>query len=279
MKNTIVDKFTNEIDELKFQMNHRKLYNFHTFLIRFLAKIGLAVNKWLPFILAYTMVFNSSIYKKNKPFRRDMVSKPAYIQSIDTSKGVHRKDICSEHKETMFEYSTAWSMNNMGLYQRTTTSYKTNDKIDLNNLDEVLDMTKEEIDEALKIIDTKVITKRELTDSDKIYDDGVLIITQYAKSADEKVLRLETNFENMCQTALFISIVYMCTGLFIGIKKILIKNIIDDKLNAVIVAHKYISVDDYRRMRKILEIKQANLTLVQEKETNLKENVRKIKRR
>ena len=208
-----------------------------------------------------------------------MVSKPAYIQSIDTSKGVHRKDICSEHKETMFEYSTAWSMNNMGLYQRTTTSYKTNDKINLNNLDEVLDMTKEEIDEALKIIDTKVITKRELTDSDKIYDDDVLIITQYAKSADEKVLRLETNFENMCQTALFISIVYMCTGLFIGIKKILIKNIIDDKLNAVIVAHKYISVDDYRRMRKILEIKQANLTLVQEKETNLKENVRKIKRR
>lgn len=36
MKNTIVDKFTNEIDELKFQMNHRKLYNFRTFLIRFL---------------------------------------------------------------------------------------------------------------------------------------------------------------------------------------------------------------------------------------------------
>ena len=160
MKNTIVDKFTNEIDELKFQMNHRKLYNFRTFLIRFLAKMGLAVNKWFPFILAYTMVFNSSIYKKNKPFRRDMISKPAYIQSVDTSKGVHREDICSEYKETMFEYSTAWSMNNIGLYQRTITSYKVNDKIDLNNLDEVLNMTKEEIDGALKIIYAKVITKR-----------------------------------------------------------------------------------------------------------------------
>lgn len=279
MKNTIVDKFTNEIDELKFQMNHRKLYNFRTFLIRFLAKMGLAVNKWFPFILAYTMVFNSSIYKKNKPFRRDMISKPAYIQSVNTSKGVHREDICSEYKETMFEYSTAWSMNNIGLYQRTITSYKVNDKIDLNNLDEVLNMTKEEIDGALKIIDAKVITKRELTDSDKAYDEDVLTITQYVKSKDEEVLRLETDFEIICHTALFISIVYICIGVFAGIKKILIKNVIDDKLNAVIVAHKYISVDDYRRMRKILEIKQANLTLVQEKETNLKENVRKIKRR
>ena len=71
----------------------------------------------------------------------------------------------------------------------------------------------------------------------------------------------------------------MCTGVFAGIKKILIKNVIDDKLNAVIVAHKYISVDDYRRMRKILEIKKTNLALVQDEETNLNENVRRIKRR
>lgn len=279
MKNKIVEKFTDEIEELKFQMNHRKLHNFRTFLIRFLAKTGMAINKWFPFVLAYVMVFNSYMYKKNKPFRRDMVAKPAYIQSVDTSKGVHREDICSKYEGTTFEYSTAWSMNNIGLYQRTITSYKVNDKINLNNLDEVLNMTKEEIDETLKIIDAKIITKRELTDSDKVYDEDVLTITQCAKSKDEEVLRLETDFEIMCHTALFISIVYMCTGVFAGIKKILIKNVIDDKLNAVIVAHKYISVDDYRRMRKILEIKKTNLALVQDEETNLNENVRRIKRR
>lgn len=279
MKNKIVEKFTNEVDELKFQMNHRKLYNFRTFLIKFLARTGKSINKWFPFVLSYAMVLNLNMYKKNKPFCRDMVSKPAYIQSVDTSKGVHREDICSKYNPTEFEYSTAWILNDMGLHQRTITTYKVSNKIDLNNLDEVLNMTKEEIDEALKIIDVKVITKRELTDSDKVYDEDVLTITQYIKSKDEEVLRLETDFEIMCHTALFISIVYMCTGVLVGIKKILIKNVIDDKLDAVIAAHKYISVDDYRRMRKILEIKQTNLALVQEEETNLNENVRRIKRR
>lgn len=278
MKNKIVEKLNDEVNELKFQMNHRKLYNFQCFLIKFLAKTGMAINKLFPFALAYVMVFNSNMYKKNKPFHRDMVIRSAYIQSVDTSKGTHHKEVCSQHKQTTFEYSTAWTINNLGMYQRTITTYKVNDKIDLSNLDEVLNMTKEEIDTVLKIIDAKVITKRELNDSDKVYDEDVLTITQYTKAEDQEVLRLENNLEIICHSALFMLIVYMCTGVFVDIKKVLIKNVIEDKLNAIVVAHKYISVADYSNIRKILEIRQANLALVQE-ETDLNNGFCRIRRR
>lgn len=279
MKNKIVERLNDEVNELKFQINHRELYNFRNFLINFLARIGIIINKWFPFALAYIIVFNSNAYKKNKPFQKDMVSRTAYIQSVDTSKGDHHKEVCSQHEQTKFEYSTAWTINDLGMYQRTVTTYKVNDKIDLNNLDEVLNMTKDEVEEVLKVLDAKVITKRWLNDSDKVYDENVLTITQYVKSKDDEVLRLENNLEVISHTALFMLIVFMCTGVFVNIKKVLIKNVIKDKLNDIIVAHKYISAADYNNIKKILEIKQANLELVQEKETDLNKDFCRIIRR
>lgn len=265
--NKIVRKLTKEVNDLQFQLAHYKLYNTRNAVMKFLLKSGITLDKLCPYLLSGVLVANLGSFKKNPPFEKNMVSKPAYIQTIDISNGVHKEDTLFNRLSSTFEYSTSWTINDLGLYERTITSYVISKDIDLNDTDRIFSMSKEDIDELLKIKDVKTITKRELTDNDVIYnDEGVLTITQYVESKDEEVVRMETGIDNLCHSLLYLVFVGIGVDVLSTIKKILIKNVIEDKLNAKINTYRYITPYDLLEIKKVLEAKQENLRLLQENE-------------
>lgn len=277
--NKIVREFTKDVNDLQFKIEHRKLYNTRTFLIRFLIKSGMALNRSFPFILSSALVLNSNSYKENKVFQRDVVSKPGYIQSIDMSNGSHEENACANNGRNMVEYSTGWSINNQGLYERTVVSFNVNKKINLKNLDDILKMTEEELKELLTVSNVKTITQRELSEEDKMYDEDTVIVTQYVKSKDVEVLRQETSKENfehsmacICSTCLF-------AVWFIKIKKFLIKTVIEDKLEDSLTMHRYIYEIELEDLENILETKKDNLSLLQNELQDKGRGLSRIRRR
>ena len=89
--NKILKDFSKDIDNLQFKIEHCKLYNIYTFFVRLLLKNGIMISKGFPFILSSVIVLNSSTYKNNKIFKRDIVQKPGYIQTIDRLMGIMKK--------------------------------------------------------------------------------------------------------------------------------------------------------------------------------------------
>ena len=261
--NKIVREFTKDVNDLQFKIEHRKLYNTRTFLMRLLIKSGMALNRSFPFILSSALVLNSSSYKENKVFQRDVVSKPAYIQSIDMSNGGHEDNVCANNGRNMVEYSTGWSINNQGLYERTVVSFNVNKKINLKNLDDVLKMTEEELKELLTVSNVKTITQRELSEEDRMYDEVTVIVTQYVKSKDVEVLRQETSKENFEHSVAYIFSTCLFAVWFMKIKKFLIKTVIEDKLEDSLTMHRYIHEIELEDLENILEIKKDNLSLLQ----------------
>lgn len=277
--NKIVREFTKDVNDLQFKIEHRKLYNTRTFLIRFLIKSGMALNRSFPFILSSALVLNSSSYKENKVFQRDVVSKPGYIQSIDMSNGSHEENVCANNGRNMVEYSTGWLINNQGLYERTVVSFNVNKKINLKNLDDVLKMTEEELKELLTVSNVKTITQRELSGEDKMYDEDTVIVTQYVKSKDVQVLRQETSKENFEHSMAYICSTCLFAVWFMKIKKFLIKTVIEDKLEDSLTMHRYIHEIELEDLKNILEIKKDNLSLLQNELQDKGRGLSRIRRR
>lgn len=279
VNNKIEKKLAKDAATLQFQIEHRKLYNVHTALVRLLLKSGLVLDKSMPFLLSSVLVLNSSHFKNNKPFKKDIVLKPGYIQYVDMSNGTHQENIRAIRKKNYIEYSTGWYINNTGIYERTIVSYEVNSKLNSKSLDDVLCMTKEELEELLEITDVRIITKEVLTKEDEMYKEDVVIVNQYVKTKDTKVLRQETNREYYSNMLMYIFTVLLYGSWFKTIKKFLIKTIIEDKLNNTITTYRCIHAEELEDLKKNLEIKQSNLEMLQDKTQENSKSLCKTRKR
>lgn len=262
--NELMKKLTKDANRLQNKIEHRKLYNIRNVVVGSLIKSGIAVDYALPFIIVAMILANAQISKGNAPFRVDEIVEKAGIETIDTSSGIHLEHLSYDfdYDDKLIEYSTGWIVNEQGLYERTITSYRLNDAIDLENKEKIFEMTKDDIDNALVITNIKTVKKNYLTPEDEIYTSDAIIVIDHSKSEEETITRLETKSENFWFSLLYIVLV-LCYGNNIRfLEKIFVKTYIRDKLREYEPSFRKINKEELDTMKEILKIKQENLSML-----------------
>lgn len=270
----LVDKLTNDIKQLENKIEHRRLYNIRNTVVRALLKSGIAIDYALPFILAAIIIAHSQAAKGNAPFKTDDITEKAGIETIDTSNGTHIEHLSYDfsYDNEILEHSTGWIVNDRGLYQRTVTSYRLNDTIDLSDIETVLSMSKEEIDSALVVTNIKTIQKNTLSSEDYIYDEDALIIVNHTSSEEQTVTRPETSGENELHSIWFI-ILSLSWGNFIRLtEKLFVKTYMRDKLKEYKPLFRKINKEELEEMKKVLELRKQNLAMITPSENVDNEN-------
>ncbi len=257
-------KFSKDVKRLQNQIEHVRLYNIRNYVMKALIKSGIVVDYALPFIIATIMIANFQISTGNAPFRVDKVNKKAKIETIDTSSGFHIENISYDYyyDDEILEHSTGWIINDNGLYERTVTSYRLNDQIDLSNIEKVLSMSKEEIEKILIVTNIKTIRQSSLNPEDYIYDSEALVIINHADSENDFITRNETPTENVINSLLFIIESLFFGSSFRVIEQRFVKIYIRDRLKECEPIFKLINNEELENMKKILEIKKQNLSMI-----------------
>lgn len=271
--NELVDKLTNDVNRLENKIEHRNLYNIRNFVIKALLKSGIAIDYALPFILAAIIIANSQASKGDAPFRIDEITEKAGIETIDTSSGIHLEHISYDfsYDEELIEHSTGWIINDKGLYERTVTSYRLNDEINLEDTEKIMSMTKEEVDQALVITNVRTIKKNTLTPEDSIYNSDAIIVINHSESEEETFTRLETTSENVWHSIWYIVLALCWGNNFRNIEKLFVRTYIRDRLREYEPLFRQINKEELETMRKILKVKQENLAMIDSESKNIGE--------
>ena len=269
----LVNKFSNDVKRIENIIKHRNIYNARNFAIRALIKSGIAIDYALPFILMGIIVAHLQTLKGDAPFHIDEITEKANIETIDTSSGKHLEYISYDntYSDESLEYSTSWVINENGLYERTITSYRLNDEIDLSDTQKVLSMSKEEVEDILVITNIKTIRKKSLDIEDKIYDESCLIITNHIESEEYTKTRMETSGENVAHSLFFIVLALSWGNSFRKIEKIFVKTYIRDRLRKYEPLFKRVSEEEIEIMKAMLKIKQENFAMLDESDNNIDE--------
>lgn len=271
--NELVEKLTNDVNRLQNKIEHRDLYNIRNFVVKALLKSGIAIDYALPFILAAIIIANSQASKGNAPFRIDEITEKAGIETIDTSNGIHLEHISYDfsYDDELIEHSTGWIINDKGLYERTITSYRLNDEIDLEDTEKIMAMTKEEVDQALVITNVRTIRKNTLTPEDSIYNSDAIIVINHSESEEETFARLETKSENVWHSIWYIVLALCWGNNFRNIEKLFVRTYIRDRLREYEPLFRQINKEELETMKKILKLKQENLTMINSESKNIGE--------
>ena len=123
-------------------------------------------------------------------------------------------------------------------------------------------MTKEEIEKSLIITNINTIQKNTLSSYDYIYDEDALIFTNHTLSDENTIERYETLSENALQVIYFIVLTFAGGTALRLLEKKLIKKNMGDKLEEYIPLYRQISKEELEEMKKMLEIKKQNLSLI-----------------
>ena len=262
--NELMKKLTKDANRLQNKIEHRKLYNIRNAVVRSLIKSGIAVDYALPFIIVAMIIANAQTSKGNAPFRVDEIVEKAGIETIDTSSGIHLEHLSYDfdYDDELIEYSTGWIVNEQGLYERTVTSYRLNDDIDLENKEKILEMTKDDIDNALVITDIKTVKKNALNPEDQIYNSDAIIVIDHSESEEETITRLETKSENFWHSLWYIVLVLSYGNNVRLLEKIFVKTYMRDKLREYEPSFRKINKEELDKMKKILKMKQENLSML-----------------
>lgn len=259
---------------LQNKIDHLKFYNILNLAIRALLKSGIAIDYALPFLMSSIIVGTIQAKLDITPFIFDSKEVHPNIETIDTSSGLHLQNISYDfsYDEESIEYTTGWKLNNYGLYERVSTSYRISKEIDITNVEKLLSMSKEELDAALIVTNIENIYKQTLSYDDMIYDSDAIIVINNSKLDDESMIGKETITENVLYTILFIII---SSVLGVGFKKlgnILIKTKIRDKFREYQSSFQKFDSNDLERIKKILQVEKQNLALLDESITNINES-------
>lgn len=262
--NKLMKKLTKDANRLQNKIKYRKLYNIRNAVVRPLIKSGIAVDYALPFIISAMIIANIQSSEGNAPFRADEIVEKASIETIDTSSGIHLEHLSFDfdYDDELIEYSTGWIINEQGLYERTVTSYRLDDKIDLENKEEILEMTKDDIDNALVITNIKTVKKSTLDPEDKIYNSDAIIVIDHSESEEETITRLETKSENLWHSLWYIFLVLSYGKGVRYLEKVFVKTYISDKLREYEPSFRKINKEELEQMKKILKMKQESLSML-----------------
>ena len=257
----LLKSLTKEVKDMENMIKNAKLYKLKKQFKKNLIKSGIVLNHVIPYALASFISYGSVSAIGYNPFSYEKVKENAKIETFETSTGLNRKTSSKdiEYGSNSFGHTTAWKLNDNGLYERTITVYEIDDSIDLSDTDKVLSMTKEEVEAKLNIIDIKTIQKNVLNEEDKIYDEDMLIVTRSTEDEDDFKMRNETFFENILDVGFWIALTIVFGATINVINKKLFK--LDEKLKAIdesIVIEKV----DVSTISEVLKVKKHNLEMI-----------------
>ena len=257
----LLKSLTKEVKDMENMIKNAKLYKLKKQFKKNLIKSGIVLNHVIPYALASFISYGSVSAIGYNPFSYEKVKENAKIETFETSTGLNRKTSSKdiEYGSNSFGHTTAWKLNDNGLYERTMTVYEIDDSIDLSDTDKVLSMTKEEVEAKLNIIDIKTIQKDVLNDEDKIYDEDMLIITRSTEDEDDFKMRNETFFENILDVGFWIALTIVFGAAIRVINKKLFK--LDEKLKAIDESI-VIEEVDVNTISEVLKVKKHNLEMI-----------------
>lgn len=276
----LVNKLENDVKTLQFKIEHRKLYNIKCNIIKCLLKCAIFLDYSLPFILVAIILANYRSLSGNLPFRGNLIKENAKVYSVDTSNDFHEKTISYdfEDDEESVEYSTGWVLKENGLYERIVTTYKLNDNVDLEDIDTILKMSKEEVENTFVLINVSTIRKNIMDASDAIYNEPSIIVNNYFES-DEYFITRRENFSEIAWNSLTYLIETFAIGYFLsGVGNFFIKTHLRDKFRKYDSLFRVVNVDEVDDMKMILKVKKENLAIIRNG-TSLANKNCKIKRK
>lgn len=281
-KKELLKRLQNDIKKLEKKIEHPNRYNLRAYATKTLIKSGIALDYAMPFILSTIIIFNLYSQSYDNPFTADDVEVKAKIQTIDTSTGIHNKKISFDYdydNESTFQHSTAWTLNDYGIYERTITSYKIDNSIALNNIDKVLSMSKDEIEKSFVITNIEKMQKGILDLEDQLYIEDMIIITKVSEDPNNVKLECESSFEVISDLIIYL-ICSFFSGLVFKIAMGKCDRNIRGKLEEIESQCILITSQDLIELKKILELKKANLDLLEIKKENIAlDNSYKLKRK
>ena len=259
----LIEKLEKDLNALEIKIKYRRLYNILCEIISILSNLGIGINKLMPYILSCTIM--TGIYAKmgDMPFKKDIISVKANIQTIETS---NKEYFIYENNETKYRiqsllYSTAWRKTYDGLFERKEISYNLNNKIDLAK--ELINNNYNDIDKYFEKTDERIIQKQKLDEEDYIYESNAYYLTLHERK-DRGITRMET-FEEM----LIHSFGYICLCGLLGIaikkgNKLFFKIDINSKFDELTSKYSIIKESDLTDLIKIRDKKLENLSMLDE---------------
>jgi len=132
---------------------------------RILLKGGLVLDKALPLIM--TSIIQATTYGKDRPLVFEQTTYDWYQVNVTSDDEVVYQKVEKKENTDSLKYVSAWKQNENGYYEQTTTVYEVSDTIDMNNIDEILTLSEEELKDLFIIKDFQTETKKELSETEK----------------------------------------------------------------------------------------------------------------
>lgn len=239
-KEGLIKKLKSNERILKFQIetsdNEKRL-------ARGIVKLGLAIDKILPLIVAGTFCFCAQ--KTYDTFYRG-ANKVEFRERLNDS--LKNSFYFEGDFDDYIEYSTGWKKTSDG-YVRTITAYSLKETVDINDL---IFKKENSIEKLLEKVGTSTVYQKELDEQDHFYDEDVLIIPERFQS-DIKEGRLNNPYFNK------FTILLLSGELFLGRTLLVRKRVIKDRLHGIESILIPLSEEEKEYYKKILEQQRENL--------------------
>lgn len=263
--NDFYKKTVSDIEKIQRKLDHVLLYNIRNYIVKLLIKTGIGVDYALPFIIGALLTINSKHFVLNKPFVAEGNNIETRVEVIDTSRGCHIEHVYpyTFSGQNIVLYSTGWSVNVNGLYERVEVSYKLKEGVDLE--DTLKLKTYKKLDQILEISKTEKICKSVLASEDFIYESDSIIIVNYV---DRIFRENESGYDNFLN-----SLWYIISSFFLGVNinnvgRFLFVERMRDKLREYEQFFKFLDENELDRLIKTLEVKKENLALLEDEDNS-----------
>ena len=270
-ENEIYNNISNEVKDIEEKIKKLEMYNVKAFFMRRVIDSVAVVHYLAPFVLASVLMSSINVTGR-KPFERKTVEEHAVVSTFDTSSGYHLEAATYDYNysDRSIEYTTGWEEKD-GYYNRTIYDYEISNKVDLNDIDSILNMSKEELTELLAITNIKTITKPTLSEEDKMFMEPAVIINSFHDSEDMTYIRDETTWEVIKYALLYIIInIFAGVGLK-GIERIILKKKVENKLTEIKYKYRNVSEEEFENLIALLKVKKANFDLIDENNKEISE--------
>ena len=270
-RQALIDQLARKEQELENRIEYRNLYNARNIIATRLIKGFKAADIALPFLMSALIIGSTPPIKKNPPFQQDMITRQASIETTDTSNGIHTYHLSykKEFSKNELKYSTGWTINDKGRYERMEVKYDFNSLDNLNDAEKILSMTKEELDNTFSKTLPKHIEKDILSPEDYLYQTDGIILTYSTTRKDLTTLNLETKEEDFDNSLKVIGTWGTLGILLYFAKKKATKNGINNMLTKWEPNVRFLSKKELRDMKKRLELEKQNLELIKYKTTSM----------
>lgn len=269
-----------ELEREKEIVENLEAYNKRNKLILLAAKIGLALHKSAPYIISTLLVFSylrssTSFFEKEKLVYADS-------NCIVTSSGdSHTFSSFDEvYSDSSFFHTTGWRMNpDTGLWSRTETVYGTSlpNDMELQNYEEIFELSKEEIEELVNVKDVRFIEKRYLSEEDHLYDEDAIVVKFSTDDLSDSRVEPLNAVDVIARAVLFLGLsISMGIGTRLVVKKVFKEFGLDNKVKEIELSHKIVSSEERDNIVRLLKLKERSLGILNDEEQSIEEDGSKV---